>query len=195
MGQILCCLNPVDQVAQPRAVPPSAEGVHKDGFGNLVDSNGARVFSDAYYKFRDQANEMAQKRGDFFDRSKKAYSEGDKKRAKELSDEGKKAGSLMDEANSRAVEELMKTQRHYEQGVIDLHGLYVKEAQEVTKEFLKKVQSAGLSQAEIITGQGHHSEGHHAKIKPAIKSMIEADKFSFEEKANNPGTLVVNLKK
>lgn len=170
-------------------------GVHKDAFGNLVDSTGARVFSEAYYKFRDEANELAKTKNDCFERSKQAYSEGDKKRAKELSDEGKVASKLMEVSNMRAVEELMKTQRSYEKGVIDLHGLYVKEAAQVTGDFLEKVKSTGrLSEVEIITGRGRHSEGHRAKIKPAIAALLEASNLDFEEKPNNPGDLVVHLK-
>mmetsp|Transcript_30273 Transcript_30273/g.52495 ORF Transcript_30273/g.52495 Transcript_30273/m.52495 type:complete len:97 (+) Transcript_30273:3-293(+) len=95
----------------------------------------------------------------------------------------------------RAVEELMKTQRSYEKGVIDLHGLYVKEATQVTRDFLEKVKSTGrLSEVEIITGRGRHSEGHRAKIKPAIAALLEASNLDFEEKPNNPGDLVVHLK-
>lgn len=49
--------------------------VHKDQFGHKIDDNGARVFSDAYYRARQKAEEHAIKRGKIFVESKKAFDE------------------------------------------------------------------------------------------------------------------------
>lgn len=62
---------------------------HKDKFGHEVDNNtGGRVFSEEYYKARNEASEQAKLRGQCFEKSKHAYTSGQKADAKHLSDEG-----------------------------------------------------------------------------------------------------------
>ena len=59
------------------------------------------------------------------------------------------------------------------QDTIDLHGLYVKEALERTELAIQQAQSAGQSELRIIVGKGIHSQGHVAKIKPAVEEMMQ----------------------
>ena len=54
---------------------------------------------------------------------------------------------------------------------IDLHGLFVEEALRFLKERLKTF--APGEKLEVVTGAGHHSEDHQAKIKPAVISGEE----------------------
>lgn len=79
---------------------------------------------------------------------------------------GKRHGQLMEEANAKAAQAILRPQNSDATGVLDLHGLHVTEAEEATKAFLLRQQRARhFREVEIITGAGHHSNGHLAKIK------------------------------
>lgn len=72
----------------------------------------------------------------------------------------------MEEANKQAVRAILQPQNSEGTGVLDLHGLYVKEAEEATKAFLLEQQRAKrFGAVEVITGAGHHSDGQEAKIR------------------------------
>lgn len=72
----------------------------------------------------------------------------------------------MEEANARAVQAILQPQNSDETGILDLHGLYVKEAEAATKDFIDEQQKARrFLEVTIITGAGHHSVHHQAKIK------------------------------
>lgn len=72
----------------------------------------------------------------------------------------------MKEANARAAQVILKPQNSHETGILDVHGLYVQEAEEATNAFLLQQQRARrFQEVEFITGAGHHSAHHQAKIK------------------------------
>jgi hypothetical protein len=57
-------------------------------------------------------------------------------------------------------------------GTIDLHGLYVKEAIERTEAAISQAQQRGDAEIKVIVGKGLHSQGHVAKIKPAVEDLM-----------------------
>lgn len=57
-------------------------------------------------------------------------------------------------------------------GTIDLHGLYVKEAIERTEKAIAEGQRQGMEEMRVIVGKGIHSQGHVAKIKPAVQDLM-----------------------
>lgn len=57
-------------------------------------------------------------------------------------------------------------------GTIDLHGLYVKEAIERTEGAISSAQQRGDQELRVIVGKGLHSQGHVAKIKPAVEDLM-----------------------
>ena len=57
-------------------------------------------------------------------------------------------------------------------GTIDLHGLYVKEAIERTEKAIAESQRQGMDELRVIVGKGIHSQGHVAKIKPAVQDLM-----------------------
>jgi DNA-nicking Smr family endonuclease len=57
-------------------------------------------------------------------------------------------------------------------GTLDLHGLYVKEAIERTENAIREAQGRGDAEMQIIVGKGLHSQGHVAKIKPAVEDLM-----------------------
>lgn len=78
----------------------------------------------------------------------------------------------MEEANARAAKAILEPQNSGETGVLDLHGLYVKEAEVAAKTFLQRQRKAGrFREVEIITGTGHHSSDHQAKIKVGLNKL------------------------
>ena len=70
---------------------------------------------------------------------------------------------------------------------IDLHGLFVEEALRFLKERLKTF--APGEKLEVVTGAGHHSEDHQAKIKPAVIEYLGKKNLRWEEL--NAGDLLV----
>lgn len=79
----------------------------------------------------------------------------------------------MEEANARAVQAILQPQNSNETGILDLHGLYVKEAESATKHFILEQQRAKrFLEVEIITGAGRHSVDHQAKIKVLMQSLL-----------------------
>jgi DNA-nicking Smr family endonuclease len=172
---------------------------HIDEFGNKIDDvTGGRVWSEAYYRARKDAEFHAQERGRCFEASKKAFEEDRKKEAKELSDEGKMHGQKMEEANQRAVDEIIKPQQLETSVKIDLHGLLVAEAVNATKEFVKAVianRGDSVDKLEIITGAGHHSDKAKGPvIKPAIIKMCEEEGWKLVADEGNEGSFTLILK-
>lgn len=93
--------------------------------------------------------------------------------------------------------------------VLDLHGLYAKEAVERTEKHLLAAKKAGLKQVIIITGKlnywhcrsensnftkgkGNNSVGNIAKIKPAIQQFLK-DKQMKATVTNDGGSICVEL--
>lgn len=108
--------------------------------------------------------------------------------------QGKKHGELMDKANARAAEAIIKPQNSDRTGVLDLHGLYVSEATEAATKFLVRQQKVKeFGEVEIITGAGHHSQGQHAKIKPAIEKLVSGMDLPYHNPPHNDGALIVQM--
>jgi len=63
--------------------------------------------------------------------------------------------------------------KHSPPGTIDLHGLYVKEAIERTEAAIANAQRQGTDELRVIVGKGIHSQGHVAKIKPAVQGLMQ----------------------
>jgi len=169
---------------------------HTDEFGNLVDDkNGGRVWPEDYYQARMEADEHAVQRGKYFERSKKAFEDGQKKEAKELSDQGKKHGELMEEANKRAVKVILDPQHLDTADRIDLHGLLVSEAVDATKTFVFSCIGR-LSTVEIITGAGHHSDPTKGPvIKPAIVKLCKEQNWQLDAHEKNEGSFTLHVPK
>ncbi|CAM9843575.1 unnamed protein product, partial [Hapterophycus canaliculatus] len=160
---------------------------------NHYDAHGSRIFPDAI-PHREEADHHAKLRASKLEESQKAYQAGHKANAHQLSVEGKKHGHLMEAANKRAAQAIIKPQNADKTGVLDLHGLYVAEATEAATDFLLKQQKAKrFREVEIITGAGHHSQGHHAKIRPAVERLISGLDLPYHNPPHNDGAFVVDM--
>lgn len=194
--------KPVATPAVTTATPnPVADGEslvpphHIDEHGHKVaDEGGGRVWSEAYYRARKDADDHAKLRGECFDKSKTAFNEDRKGDAKTLSDEGKKHGVEMEAANQRAVAEIMGYQ-NLEENTLDLHGLLVKEAVDCTRTFVNKHKASGkFKQLCIIPGAGNHSDPKKgAVIKPAIIDLAKEEKWNLEADEGNDGSFTLTF--
>lgn len=161
-------------------------------------------------QYRQDASNHAAAKGKYMSESQAAFKMGDGKAAKDLSELGKQEGHEMDRLNGIAAE-IFFTHNNPEEngtnrfGLVDLHGLFVKESliyaeraikNELSREIneetpnspethIENIHKAGRDvplvrgrtrQVVFIVGMGNHSEGHIRKIKPALDEMI-AEKY------------------
>ena len=71
-----------------------------------------------------------------------------------------------------AADQIPENNQDSPRGTIDLHGLYVKEAIERTEKAIADGQRQGMDEMRVIVGKGIHSQGHVAKIKPAVQDLM-----------------------
>ena len=156
-----------------------------------------KYVTDKVLQLRQQADTYHQKVVACAKESQKAYQKGDKKKAHDLSEEKKKWQRQQDDANQRAVKWILAEQKWQSSGEIDLHGLYLEEALEATKTFLKhwwsKRQQSNKETVLIITGAGHHSENNKAVIRPKVAQLLRDERLEFESVHGN-GAYKVYLK-
>ena len=127
--------------------------------------------------------------------SHQAYSDGDGARAKQLSNEGKEHDRKMDDYNRQASEYIFRANNsgsRVQSDQIDLHGLFVEEAERVLEERIRSDQAAGQTHLHAIVGKGNHSVGHVQKIKPKVEELCRelGLKYRTEE---NAGRIYINL--
>ncbi|KAF8320655.1 DUF1771-domain-containing protein, partial [Clavulina sp. PMI_390] len=158
------------------------------------DANQTNQADPHYTGLRDRARKEGDQMAHCFDESHRAYESGDGARAKELSNEGKKHKAEMERLNKEASDWIYY-QNNTDSAVdeVDLHGLYVAEAVSRTEAAIQKAQSEGKNHLNIIVGKGLHSQGHVAKIKPAIEELMQKYNLAAELDPHNAGVLVVHL--
>ena len=101
----------------------------------------------------------------------------------------------MDDYNRQASEYIFRANNstgRVETDCIDLHGLYVQEAEDMLEKRIRADQAAGQTHLHAIVGQGHHSAGHVQKIKPKVEELCRelGLKYRTEE---NAGRIYINL--
>ncbi|KAI9229077.1 MAG: hypothetical protein DHS80DRAFT_8386, partial [Piptocephalis tieghemiana] len=60
--------------------------------------------------------------------------------------------------------------------MVDLHGLYVPEALEKVKEFVKKAKEGQQLRVVFIVGRGNHSRKGIPKLRPAVTEWLVSEK-------------------
>ena len=98
----------------------------------------------------------------------------------------------MEEANKRAVAEILTPQNLRYSDSIDLHGLLVNEAVQATKDFVKSKIGTSTKTVEVITGRGLHSDpSKGAVIKPAIVTLCKEQGWKMDTNTKNQGSFLV----
>lgn len=75
---------------------------------------------------------------------------------------------------------------------IDLHGLFVEEAEDVLEERIKAARSRGEDHLHVIVGKGNHSRNHVQKIKPRVEQVCRELGLQYQTEENE-GRIYVNL--
>lgn len=199
---------------------------------SVFDDDGSRFFGALYEKYRENARVAGDRMATNASKAEKAWTGGKKADAKRFSTEKKKDQAEMEKYNKLAVQEILKPQRvgvagsgsagdskgagraggsiggggggaaGWRSGKLDLHGLFVKEAEVVVTDFLdywcdkrnrKKLCLEGRGKngpiVEIITGAGHHSK-KGCKILPMTRGLICKRGLKFDAEAHGGAVLV-----
>lgn len=148
-----------------------------------------------YDRLRDLARQEAAKRASCFDRAHEAYNSGDGARAHDLSEEGKQHAQKMEQYNRQARDYIFRENNadgRVAGDTIDLHGLFVEEAEDVLEERIKAARQRGETHLHVIVGKGNHSKNHVQKIKPRVEQVCRELGLQYRTEENE-GRIFVNL--
>jgi len=130
-----------------------------------------------------------------FSQSKILRSSGDLAKAQRLFQDGQEYKRTMETLNETASKMIFKeNNRDREPHEVDLHGLFVKEAELKVNEAISAAEARGNPSVRFIVGQGLHSDGGIAKLKPALTTYIRKLRRSVDTDPDNAGVLVVSLR-
>jgi hypothetical protein len=113
-----------------------------------------------------------------------------------LSEEGKAHAAKMDAYNQQARDFIFRANNSGDRvpsDTIDLHGLYVEEAEDVLEERIKAARARGEGHLHVIVGKGNHSAGHVQKIKPRVEQVCRELGLHYATEENE-GRIFVDLK-
>ncbi|WVO15416.1 hypothetical protein L204_103074 [Cryptococcus depauperatus] len=159
-----------------------------------MNQDQVNATNEHYLELRNRARKEGDKAHQCFAASQTAYQAGDGAKAHELSQEGKACQRNQDQLDDEASAWIFnENNKQSPPGTIDLHGLYVKEAIERTESAITQCQSQGKEELRIIVGKGLHSQGGHAKIKPAVEDLMKKYNLSAYIDPENTGVLVIDL--
>ncbi|CAE6479872.1 unnamed protein product [Rhizoctonia solani] len=179
--------------AQHHPSPPAHQKPSKP-YHSRIDDNAQAQANSHYQQLRSRAREEGDAMARAFDASQEAYKSGDGAKAKELSNEGKRHKVEMERLNKEASDWIFQqVNLDSAPDELDLHGLYVKEAIERTEAAVQAAQGRGDEQIRIIVGKGLHSQGHVAKLKPAIEELMVKYQLNAHVDPDNAGVLIVQL--
>ncbi|KAB5595180.1 Alpha-1,2-mannosyltransferase [Ceratobasidium theobromae] len=159
-----------------------------------IDDNALAQANPHYQQLRAQARAEGDAMARAFEASKEAYKNRDGAKAKELSNEGKKHKAEMERLDKEASDWIFEqVNMDSAPNELDLHGLYVKEAIARTEAAVQAAQNRGDEEIHIIVGKGLHSQGHVAKLKPAIEDLMVKYQLNARIDPRNEGILIVQL--
>lgn len=159
---------------------------HQRDYNHATDSS--------YKSYRAQADESYKKKNKLSQQSQEAYKRGDKQRAHELSEQLKAALQEAEFHNRQAAEFVFRENNADSAGdEIDLHGLYVKEAEWILQKRIGECIRTGQSHLKVIVGKGLHSQNGVAKLKPAIDDMCDETGLKHYIDSKNQGVLVIDF--
>ncbi|KAH9061242.1 hypothetical protein EDB87DRAFT_1560492 [Lactarius vividus] len=129
-------------------------------------------------------------------RAKSAQKKGLRGAAQAHKQEAMAHESAKKELDKRAAKIIFKeNNKNHGRGMIDLHGLYVDEAIQISKDQVETARSRGDEVVRFIVGKGLHSDGGGAKIRPALEDLFTKYVRGLMHLLDpfNAGVLVVRL--
>lgn len=175
----------------------SASGVVLER-GALLSQHEERDYNHAtdseFKRLRELADNAYKKRQQLAQQSQQAYKQGDGGKAHQLSEQAKVQAKVAEQYNRQAAEYVF-TENNADSGSdeIDLHGLYVKEAQWILQKRIAAGVKNGEGALKVIVGKGLHSANGVAKIKPAVEELCDQAHLRNYIDQKNAGVLVVEL--
>lgn len=164
----------------------------------LFDHKNQRAYNHAtdnnYKQLRSKADALYQKRNKLSQQSQQAYKQGDKAKAHKLSEELKSILSEAEGYNRKAAEYVFRENNtDSAEDEIDLHGLYVKEAEYFLQNRIAASIRTNQSHLNVIVGKGLHSQNGISKLKPAIDQMCHDCSLKHRMDPHNSGVLIIDL--
>ncbi|KAJ7938231.1 hypothetical protein B0H13DRAFT_1851681 [Mycena leptocephala] len=140
---------------------------------------------------RERASEASKLMGEAFSQSKamRPYSPAE---ARKLTETGRQHKQTMEIFNKKASDMIFKV-RDREPHEVDLHRLFVKEAELRVNEAIRAAETRGDPLVRFIVGQGLHTDNGVSRLKPALTSYIRKLGHPVDPDPRNPGVLVVPL--
>ncbi|GJJ72250.1 hypothetical protein EMPS_04607 [Entomortierella parvispora] len=136
-------------------------------------------------RYRELARKNAALRYEFSQQSQAAYQAGNGAKAKELSLKAKEYGREMDRYNDLAKNIAFNANNASRPpNELDLHGLKVTEALDITRDRLRQFVRNNEKDLIIIVGKGNNSANGIAKIKPAVTQLV--NEFQIKATPNKP---------
>lgn len=167
--------------------------------GNLISSLGGESASSSgskleqAEKLRRNAGQLAEKQRQVSGQSQIAYKSGNGKLAKDLSLQARALHQQVEAHNREAARLFFEANNEgKDEGTIDLHGLFVKEALQKLDVAASQAKKDKRRELVVIVGAGNHSEGGVQRIRPAVEKWCRDRGHAFKEV--NQGCLRVYLK-
>ncbi|KAK6329714.1 hypothetical protein TWF696_003581 [Orbilia brochopaga] len=146
-----------------------------------------------YDRLRGLARSEQNRRHELIGESQQAYQNGDKARAHELSQEAKRHEANADAYNKQASEYIFRVNNaNVEEDTIDLHGLFVEEAEEILATRIQAAKRQHARGLHVIVGKGIHSEDRVQKIKPAVEKFCRDNNLVYSME-KNAGRIYIDL--
>lgn len=100
-----------------------------------------------------------------------------------------------DKWNAMAAEYVfVQNNKDSDENDIDLHGLYVREAEYILKQRIINGIYRHQDSLDCIVGKGLHSKGGIAKLKPAVQKLCNEGGFRWEIDPKNTGIMIIYIK-
>ncbi|KAI0256070.1 hypothetical protein BJV78DRAFT_1118289 [Lactifluus subvellereus] len=145
---------------------------------------------DIQERARRQHREMCDARA----RGKSAYKRGDNAAERTHKQEAIAHKSTMDQLNMRAAEMIFKQKnKGLKEGMVDFHGLHVREAVRYAKQELESASRRDDEVVRFIVGKGLHAEDGQAKIRPALEELCNERGLTYSLDPRNAGVLIVQV--
>lgn len=161
-------------------------------FDNQKDYNHS--VDATYTDLRNKADQLYQKRKKLSQQSQQAFKSGNKQKAHEISEELKRVLQEAENYNKQAAEYVFRENNaDSAEDEIDLHGLYVKEAEWILQKRISECMRTNQSHLKVIVGKGLHSQQGIAKLKPAVDQMCDESGLTHYIDKKNTGVMVIEF--
>ena len=149
---------------------------------------------DTYKRLRAEASAFHDKKTALSKQSQSAYKQGNKAEAHELSVKSKQMMQKAIDADRKAAEYVFKENNaDSAQDEIDLHGLYVLEAEWILQRRIAECARTNQLHLRVIVGKGLHSQNGIAKLKPAVDELCDKSGLRHHMDPKNSGVLVIDF--